>query len=74
VFDVEDKCAYKGRSNAEWREFLEVITTMDVGQSFMIHKPNIGNYRVILSSMPFLLGKTFTTAKEGDGYRVGRVA
>jgi len=50
-------------------QFLEAIRDIEEGESFVIqYFPS--NYRIILSAMPVLLGKRFTTRKTDKGSRV----
>lgn len=64
--------AAQGIRHGDWYSFLETLTAIKVGESFLFPRVS-SNHRLIMASARQLWGKSFVTAKEGKQFRIGRV-
>ena len=53
-------------------DFLFAVRDLEINQSFVV-KAIPSDYRQALSTAGVLMNKKFSTVKEKDGYRVGRI-
>lgn len=61
-------------SAIDWRRYVEAVSGLEVGQSFLIENPQ-SNHRTAISVAQIIQGKMFVIRKEkGKVFRVGRTA
>ena len=70
MINIEDKPVNDKKKHMV--DFLFAVRELEINQSFVVKKL-LSDYRQALSAAGILMDKKFSTVKEKDGYRVGRI-